>query len=143
MKRNANIWSSAPSSKDLKAASDYLSLLVTEDQLGSLISRFRRSPTIMHEAKDLLRASQTTLLDDDDPHVAENLKRIKKGKKISPVLLIRGNAAAGITLTVADGHHRICASWYWNENEPVACRIVDFPPRHQPRKSGPGRFRSN
>ena len=50
------------------------------------------------EAKDLLRASQTHLLDEDDPHVAENLKRIKKGKKLSPVLLIRGNAAAGVTL---------------------------------------------
>jgi hypothetical protein len=129
MKRKPNIWSAAPASKDFKAAGDYLSLLVPDDQLHRLIERLRNAPTAVHEAKDLLRASQTHLLETDDPHVAENLKRIKKGKKLSPVLLIRGDAALGVTLTIADGHHRICASWYWNENEPVACRLVEFASR--------------
>ena len=72
----------------------------------------------------MLRASQTHLLDNDDFHVAENLKKIKKGKKISPVLLIRGDALRGVTLTIADGHHRICASYHWNEQMPIACRLI-------------------
>ena len=54
----------------------------------------------------------------------DQLKKIKKGKKISPVLLVRGEGQSGVTLTIADGHHRICASWQWDENAPVACRLV-------------------
>jgi len=133
MKRKPDIWSKNPDSEDLKAAGHYLSLIMAEHQFSSLITALRHAPTIMHDAKDLLRASQTHLLPKDNPHVAENLKRIKKGKKLSPVLLIRGNAPKGITLTIADGHHRICASWYWNEDEPVACRIVEFVKPHKPK----------
>jgi hypothetical protein len=29
-----------------------------------------------------------------------------------------------LPLVVADGYHRICASWYRDENIPIACRIV-------------------
>ena len=123
-----------PASDDLKAARDYLSLVTADDQLSGLITALRDAPTIMHDAKDLLRASQTRLLKRDNPHVAENLKRIKKGKELSPVLLIRGDAPKGVTLTIADGHHRICASWYWNENEPVACRLVEFGKAHKSKR---------
>jgi hypothetical protein len=126
MKRKPNIWSTTPAAKDLTAARDYLSLVLPDNELGGLIAALDNAPTIKHDAKDLLRASQTHLLEEDNSHVAENLKRIKKGKKLSPVLLIRGDAPKGVTLTIADGHHRICASWYWNENEPVACRLVEF-----------------
>ena len=56
-----------------------------------------------------------------------DLKKLKKGKALSPVLLVRGNAATGAAMTVADGYHRICASWYKDENIPIACRIVSLP----------------
>ena len=135
MKQKLNIWSKNPDSEDLKAARDYLSLIMAEHQFSGLIAALRDAPTIMRDAKDLLRASQTHLLEKDNPHVAENLKRIKKGKKLSPVLLIRGDALKGITLTIADGHHRICASWYWNEDEPVACRLVEFGKPHKTKRS--------
>jgi hypothetical protein len=47
------------------------------------------------------------------------------------VLLVRGDETRGLPLVVADGHHRICASWYWDENEPVACRLASLPPEKQ------------
>ena len=58
---------------------------------------------------------------------AGDLKKIRKGKALSPVLLLRGDAATGTPLTVADGYHRICASWYRDENVLIACRIVSLP----------------
>ena len=134
MKRNPNIWSRAPAPKDLTAARDYLSLVLADNELSGLIAALGNAPTIKRDAKDLLRASQTHLLEEDNTHVAKNLKRIKKGKKLSPVLLIRGDAPKGVTLTIADGHHRICASWYWNENEPVACRLVEFATSHKTKR---------
>ena len=30
-------------------------------------------------------------------------------------------------LTIADGYHRICASYHLDENEDIPCRMVDLP----------------
>jgi hypothetical protein len=126
MKKSGDIWLGAPLPEDYPAAHAYLSLLFPDATAGKLAKRLRTAPTVRREAKDILRASQTHLLDESDPHVEADLKRIRKGKKLSPVLLVRGDARRGVTLTIADGHHRICASWYWDENGPVACRIVSM-----------------
>jgi hypothetical protein len=126
VKKEKSIWLDKPVAENYQAAHDYLSLLFDEATTRTLVQRLRRAPTIARQAKDLLRASQTHLLEPDNPHVANNLKKIKKGKKISPVLLVRGNGKTGVTLAIADGHHRICASWQWNEDVPVACCIASL-----------------
>jgi hypothetical protein len=126
MKDKDKIWEAKAAPEDYKAAERYLGLLFTGADSVRLVKALRAAPCDEYAAKDLLRASQTHLLDEDNPHVAEDLKKIKKGKKLSPVLLIRGNAKAGVTLTIADGYHRICASWQWNEKLPVACCLVDL-----------------
>ncbi|HVW73694.1 MAG TPA: hypothetical protein VHC39_08650 [Rhizomicrobium sp.] len=128
-KKPSQIWEKRPDKEDYSAAQKYLSLLFSETDARAIVERLRRAPTIQHEGKDLLRASQTHLLDRDNPHVAADLKKIKKGKPLSPVLLVRGDAKNGVTLTIADGQHRICASWHWDENAPVACCIVSPPGR--------------
>jgi hypothetical protein len=125
-KANANIWNTKPAEHDYAAAEKYLSLLLKPGQAKTVVARLRRAPTIRHTAKDLLRASQTHLLKMDNPSVAQNLKKIKKGKKLSPVLVVRGDAARGVTLTIADGYHRICASWQWDEDLEIACCIADI-----------------
>jgi hypothetical protein len=43
------------------------------------------------------------------------------------VLLVRGSLAGSAPLTVADGYHRICASYAVDEDELVPYRIVDLP----------------
>ena len=123
-KKDDGIWESKPAKEDYAAAHDYLSLSFSEAETRKMVDRLRRAPTIQRQGKDLLRASQTHLLGEDDPHVAEDLKKIRKGKKLSPVLLVRGDGRHGVTLTIADGQHRICASWHWDENAPVACCIA-------------------
>lgn len=47
-----------------------------------------------------------------------------KGKALSPVLLVRGNLLAGIPLQIADGYHRVCASYYTDENTDIPVKIV-------------------
>jgi len=126
MKKEKSIWLDKPAAEDYQAAHDYLSLLFSEAVTRKLVQRLRRAPTMARQAKDLLRASQTHLLEPDNAHVADDLKKIKKGKKLSPVLLIRGNGKTGVTLAIADGHHRICASWQWDEDVPVACCIASL-----------------
>jgi len=125
-KKSKGIWEKKPASKDYQAGQDYLSLLFTEAEARKIIHRLRSAPTTNREGKDLLRASQTHLLDQDDPHVALDLKKIKKGKKLSPVLLVRGDGKHAVTMTIADGQHRICASWHWDDTAPIACCIADL-----------------
>ncbi len=72
-----------------------------------------------YAAKDILRAAGLPLLAPDDPEVAADLAKVKLGKKLSPVLLVQG-----VPLWVADGYHRVCASYHLDEKTPVPCRIV-------------------
>lgn len=122
-----HIWKNKPEPHDYPAAHDYLNLVLEEAVVRKVVAGLRRAPTVHFKAKDLLRASQLPLLPRENSHVTADLKKIKKGKALSPVLLVRGNAATGTPITVADGYHRICASWYKDENIPIACRIVSLP----------------
>ncbi len=124
-----DIWKNQPDAHDYPAAQNYLSLVMDEAVARKIVVALRRAPTVHRAAKDLLRASQLPLLPRENSHVVADLKKIRKGKALSPVLLVRGDAANGAAMTVADGYHRICASWYKEENIPIACRIVTLPKR--------------
>ena len=86
------------------------------------------APLIHAKAKDLLRASQLELLPADDVNVRADLKKVHDGVKLSPVLLVRGVFGES-PLIVADGYHRICASYHLSDDADVPCRIVDVPGR--------------
>ncbi len=122
-----DIWKKDPEAHDFPAAQDYLELVLEPAAAKKAVAALRRAPTVQKHAKDLLRASALPLLPKENPHVASDLKKIRKGKALSPVLLVRGNAGRSAALTVADGYHRICASWYRDENVLIACRIVSLP----------------
>ena len=118
------LWMDKPEAHDYAAAKDYLSLLLEAKQSAALIERLRRAPLVRRMAKDILRASRLPLLPKDDPHVARELKKARKGKRLSPVLLVHGELSRGVPLTVADGYHRICASWYIDEDAIIPCRMA-------------------
>lgn len=69
------------------------------------------------------------MLPTDNVHVAEDLAKVRQHERLSPILLVRGRLADDVALTVADGYHRICASYHIDENEDIPCRIVDAPGR--------------
>jgi hypothetical protein len=128
MAKKAKInWQPEAAKHDYDAARNYLRLLFKDKDARLIVERLRKAPTIQFAAKDILRASQTHLLDLDDDKVHQTLKEIKKGKPISPVLLIRGQGGKGVNLIIADGHHRICASWHWDDKAPVSCSLVELP----------------
>ena len=54
-----------------------------------------------------------------NPHVAADLAKIKKGQPLSPILLIRGDLTSGVPLQIADGYHRVCASYHTDENTDI------------------------
>jgi hypothetical protein len=119
-------WKKAPDAHDFPAAQEFLSLVITPKSAKSLAKALQGADTEVRKAKDLLRASGLPLLRPDNAHVAEDLDKVKKGELLSPVLLVRGDLRRGWPLTVADGYHRICASYSLDENADIPCRVVDL-----------------
>ena len=119
-------WKEAPDDHDYPAAADYLRLLMPQMEADRLVRRLRAAALVHRKAKDLLRASALPELPEDNVHVAKDLAKITKGELLSPVLLIRGRLDAHVQRTVADGYHRICASYHLDEDADIPCRIVDW-----------------
>ncbi len=118
-------WKHKPDSHDYPAAAEYLSLVMEEALAAEVVAAMEQAPMVHRLAKDLLRASRLPALPEDNVHVAADLAKVRAGELLSPVLLVRGDAGAGVALTVADGYHRICASYLLDENAPIPCHLVD------------------
>lgn len=113
-------WKDEPESEDVPAAVSYLSLLVGAHTAAALGRGLAKRRKLRHfAAKDILRAAGLPLLPRDDSEVEADLQKVAVGTRLSPVLLV-----AGEPLWVADGYHRICASYYLDEKTEVPCRIV-------------------
>lgn len=126
MARKRVRWKATPDKHDFPAAADYLALLLREPQVRRLLTALRTASTVQKKAKDLARASRLPILPPDNPHVAADLKKVKAGQPLSPVLLVRGRLADAMPLTIADGYHRVCASYHIDEDADIPCRIVDL-----------------
>lgn len=120
-------WKTEPEEHDFPAALDYLTLVLTPATADRLVTRLRDAPAVHRKAKDLLRASALPLLPRDNPHVAADLHKVEKGRLLSPVLLVRGKLEDGVPLAIADGYHRVCASYHLDENADIPCRVADLP----------------
>jgi hypothetical protein len=102
-------------------------LLAGTDKVEALTKKLSEAPTVHQAAKDILRAAGLPLLAADDPEVVKDVKKVANGEALSPILLVRGDLAAGRSLQIADGYHRVCASYHLSEDTEIPCRIADVP----------------
>ncbi|HEX3422588.1 MAG TPA: hypothetical protein VHS33_04200 [Sphingomicrobium sp.] len=119
-------WKSSPKGKDYEGVRHFLTLLCSKTDADKLIERLDKAEPIEHDGKDILRAAGLPALSSEDPHVNRDLKDIQKGKALAPVLLIRGDLKKAHSLVIADGYHRVCASYIVDESSPVSCRLVEL-----------------
>ncbi len=115
-------WFSKPQEEDYAAAKSYLSLLFDEQTASNYCDALKQALTVEFEAKDLFRASELPLLGTNNSHVKKDQKRIMGEKKLSALLLVRGRN--GGKLLIADGYHRLCAVYAFDENASIPCRLV-------------------
>jgi hypothetical protein len=104
------------------AAQSYLLLLRDEHQVGKLISGLRSAGVTQFKAKDVFRASGLSLLGVSNSHVEKDRRKIKAGKPLSPLLLVRDENNGKVV--VADGYHRLCAVYTFDEDAWIKCKIV-------------------
>jgi hypothetical protein len=118
-------WKEEPEEHNYPAAEDYLSLIMAPARAKQVVARLRKAVIVRRKGKDLLRTSRLPPLPPENFQVARNLKKVRDGKKLSPVLLVRGRLTADVPLTIADGYHRVCASYHLDQDAEIPCRIVD------------------
>jgi hypothetical protein len=117
-------WLEKPQTHDFPAAADYLDLLADPAIVQKLTKRLQAGSVVHKKAKDILRAARLNLLPVENPHVAADLTKIEKGVPLSPILLVRGDIVAGVALQIADGYHRVCASYHTDENTDIPVVLV-------------------
>jgi disulfide oxidoreductase YuzD len=120
MSRPPITWLSAPEDHNYPAALSYLSLLFPPAEAARLVAGLRAETLCRFKAKDIFRASGLSLLGVSNSHVQKDQDKIKDGKALSPILLVRSSGK----VVIADGYHRLCAVYGFDEDAEIPCRIV-------------------
>jgi hypothetical protein len=114
------LWKKKPEKQDYPAAESYLSLLFSRNEALRLIEKLKDTYVISFKAKDIFRASGLSLMGVSNSHVKADQDKIKAGKELSPLLLMRYKGR----VIIADGYHRLCAVYSFDEDAEIPCKIV-------------------
>lgn len=115
-------WLALPEDHDYPAALSFLSLIYPDKAAQQFASDLKKAPIIQFKAKDIFRASALKLLDATNSHVKKNVKVINDGGSLSPILLVRDTNHGKVI--IADGYHRVCAVYTFDEDAVIPCKIV-------------------
>jgi disulfide oxidoreductase YuzD len=115
-------WLAEPEEQDYPAAESYLSLIYDAKTAADFVQQLKQAPMVTFKAKDIFRASNLSLLGVSNFHVKKNQKKILDGQSLSPLLLVRDKNNGKVV--IADGYHRICSVYGFNEDANIPCRIV-------------------
>jgi hypothetical protein len=114
-------WLAKPQTHDYDAASAYLALFMVHHE--AVADGLKDQQVVEFKAKDIFRASGLPLLGRENYHVKKDIQKIEASKSLSPVLLVVDDRWSP-RLIIADGYHRICAVYCYNEDISVKCQIV-------------------
>ena len=115
-------WLADSEEHDYPAAQSYLLLLHAPAQVDRMVAALRAAKVTEVKAKDLFRASGLSLLGVSNLHVEKDRRKIKAGTPLSPLLLVRDETRGRVV--IADGYHRLCAVYSFDEDTWVKCKIV-------------------
>jgi len=115
-------WLDQPEDHDYPAAASYLNLIYADKTVTAIIDKLRKSAESQFKAKDIFRASGLSLLGVSNSHVERDTQKIRDGKKLSPLLLVRDENNSRVV--IADGYHRLCAVYAFDEDALIPCKIV-------------------
>ena len=115
-------WLDTPEEHDYPAALSYLSLIYDDQTATEFVEKLRTASMTAFKAKDIFRASSLPLLGISNDRVEHDQKKIKKGIPLSPLLLVRDTNNGKVV--IADGYHRLCALYSYEEDSLIPCKIV-------------------
>jgi hypothetical protein len=115
-------WFGEPRKHDYGAAELFLSLIMQPNVADGVVEQLQRAAMAQFAAKDIFRASGLPLLGFGNSHIEKDRAAIIRGEKLSPILLMRDERAG--KLVIADGYHRLCAVYTFDEDAIIPCKIV-------------------
>jgi hypothetical protein len=115
-------WLDEPEEHDYPAALSYLSLIHDKEHGKRLVAALQSALVVQYKAKDIFRATGLSLLGISNSHVEKDRVKIRAGKKLSPLLLVRDVSNGKVV--IADGYHRLCAVYSFDEDALIPCKIV-------------------
>jgi hypothetical protein len=115
-------WLKEPEDHDYPAAESYLNLVYEAKTAAALVAQLKKAPMTEFKAKDLFRASKLSLLGISNSHMVHDKEKIEAGVRLSPLLLVRDKANG--RLVIADGYHRLCSVYSFDEDALIPCKIV-------------------
>jgi len=115
-------WLAEPEDHDYPAAGSYLCLLYDESVATKYVDQLRKASISKFKAKDIFRASGLSLLGVSDSHVVRDRAKVAAGQPLSPLLLVRATNVQRVI--IADGYHRMCAVYSFDEDALIPCKIV-------------------
>jgi len=115
-------WLDRPQEHDYTAAMSYLNLLYDKQTTVMYVNKLRRAPMTAFKSRDIFRASGLSLLGIGNSHVVRDKKKILSKQKLSPILLVRDSHNGKVI--IADGYHRMCAVYSYDEDAVVPCKII-------------------
>jgi hypothetical protein len=115
-------WLPQPKPRNYPAALSYLTLIFDEKTAARYVRKLQRASVTNFKSKDIFRASGLSLLGVSNYFVEQDRKKILKGEPLSPILLVRDSELRRVI--VADGYHRLCSVYAFDEEAPIHCKIV-------------------
>lgn len=115
-------WLDEPEKENYPAAQSYLSLLYGDTRAAKYVAALRSAKMTTFKAKDIFRASGLSLLGVSNSHVDRDRAKIASATALSPLLLVRDTEHG--KLIIADGYHRLCAVYAYDEDALIPCKIV-------------------
>ena len=123
MNKKTNIkWQSEPEKHDYTAATLYLSLTIGPQAAKNVAKKLERAAMTEFAAKDIFRASTPSMLGISNSHVEKDRSKVIRNERLSPLLLFRDQRSG--KLVIADGYHRLCAVYTFDEDAMIPCKIV-------------------
>lgn len=114
-------WLDLPEEHNYPAAFSVLSLIMIDSSANEVIERLKKSDVVHFKAKDIFRLSKESLLGISNSHVLKDQAKIEEGKKLSPLILYRERTLGRVL--IADGYHRLCAVYHYDEDALIPCKI--------------------
>jgi disulfide oxidoreductase YuzD len=99
-----------------------MSLTLGQQAAKNVADELERAEMSEFYAKDIFRASKLSLLGVSNSHVEKDRAKIIRHEKLSPLLLFRDKNNG--MLVIADGYHRLCAVYTFDEDAMIPCKIV-------------------
>ena len=115
-------WLDDANPADYDAAGHYLALVDIQKNIDKFVADLKAGAIVEYKATDLLRAAHLAVPKADDRPTRDQIKKIKHGEAVSPVLLVRAPALKKVI--VADGFHRICAAYRIDPDVVLHCKLA-------------------